>query len=127
MVGSYDVRIGDRTVGNVEVVKQGLYYRFSCRCRLSGDTMHRLEVSCGGERQDLGICVPMEGRFGVEKKLPCKLFSRDRPEFRLLPKESGSRGKYVPVYPEEPFAYMTKLKNAYLEIRDGQAGILIRE
>ncbi len=127
MVGTYDVKIGDIKVGEVAVEKQGLYYRFSCRCHLSGKTMHRAVVICGGVRVDLGICVPVDGRFGVDKKLPCKNFAPGKPEFLLLPKGNERSGKFVPVYPEEPFAYMSKLKNAFLEIRDGQAGILITE
>lgn len=127
LIGIYDVKIGEVTVGKAKVEKQGLYYRFVCRCRLSGDTMHRLEVSCGGKQWDLGICVPVNGYFCVDKKLPRKQFPGDKPVFRLVPKGGENRGKYVPVYPEEPFAYMAKLKNAYLEIRDGQAGLVISE
>ena len=36
-------------------------------------------------------------------------------------------GKFVPVYPEEPFAYMSRLKGAFLEIRNGQMGINLPE
>ncbi len=125
MVGRFDVKIGDVPVGTVSVEKQGLYYYFSCRCRLSGRGMHRLVVSCGGTKADLGICVPLEGVFGLDKRLPCKRFSPGKPEFALIPR--GNQGKFVPVYPEEPFAYMSKLKDAFLEIRDGQAGIVITE
>ena len=89
--------------------------------------MHRLEVICGGVRTDLGICVPIGGSFGVEKKIPCKQFGLGKPAFILVPKERGRRGKFVPVYPEEPFAYMTKLKTAFLEVREGQAGIIVAD
>ena len=41
-------------------------------------------------------------------------------------KENTNREKYVPVYPEEPFSYMSRLKDAYLERRNGQLGIVIR-
>ena len=125
MVGTYEIRLGSAVVGNAEVEKQGLYYRFSCRCRLTGKTMYRIVVSCGAGQVDLGVCIPMEGQFGVDRKLPCKHFGEGPPSFLLLPKHQCPRGKFVPVYPEEPFAYMSKLKDAFLEIRDGQAGIVI--
>ena len=126
MVGRYEIRQGTGTVGVVSVEKQGLYYHFSCRCRLTGEVMHRLVVTTDTGRVDLGVCVPMEGQFGVERKLPCKRFGSD-PSFQLLPKHEGMQGRFVPIYPEEPFAYMTKLKNAFLANQNGQIGIVIAE
>ena len=129
MVGKFDVHLGDKVTGDVHVERQGLYYYFRCRCTLPGKGMYRLTVSSDGKREDLGGCVPMEGRFGVEKKIPCKRLGEGTPEFRLVVKgESGvSPGKFIPVYPEEPFAYIRKLENAFLVHRDGQVGIMIQE
>ena len=44
MEGIYDVMLADETVGTVEVTKQGLYYRFDCRCRLSGTVICRISL-----------------------------------------------------------------------------------
>lgn len=123
MVGSYEIQQG---TGTVNVTKKGLYYRFSCRCKLSGEVMHRLVVRTDAGQVDLGVCVPMEGSFGVEKKVPCKRFGNN-PSFQLMPKHEGMQGRFVPIYPEEPFDYLSKLKNAFLEIRNGQVGIVISE
>ena len=127
MVGIYDVKIGEEKAGEMTVEKQGLYYRFSCRCKLSGKTVHSVAAVCGGERVHLGVCVPMDGRFGLDKKLPCKQFAGMKPEFRLIPRSGNQGRKFVPVYPEEPFAYMAKLKDSFMEIRDGQVGVSIPE
>ena len=127
MVGTYEIKQGTRCIGNVSVEKQGLYYRFSCRCNLTGEVMHHLLVTSGGKSEDLGICVPVDGQFGVEKRIPCKRFGGGEPEFQLLPKHQKMQGKFVPVYPEEPFSYMTRLKDAFMEIRDGQVGLVFRE
>ena len=127
MVGTYDVKIGQEKVGKIRVEKQGLYYRFSCRCMLSGKTVHCVQALCGGTRVHLGVCVPMDGRFGLEKKLPCKQFPGGKTEFLLIPRGENQGRKFVPVYPEEPFSYMAKLKDAFLEIRDGQVGVSIPE
>lgn len=123
MVGRYEIMQG---TGTVTVEKQGLYYHFSCRCRLSGEVMHRLVVTTDRGTVDLGVCVPMDGRFGVERKLPVKRFGED-PCFQLLPKHDRMQGRFVPVYPEEPFAYLSKLKNAFLTTRNGAVGIVIAE
>lgn len=127
MVGTYNVMIGDRKAGWMRVEKQGLYYRFSCRCDLSGKTVHSVAAVIGGERVHLGICIPMDGRFGLEKKLPCKQFPSGKAEFLLIPRGENQGRRFVPVYPEEPFAYMAKLKEAFLEIREGQVGVSIPE
>ena len=127
MVGTYDIRRGGQVVGTATVEKQGLYYRIRCRCDISGEGMRRIVVTCGDAREDLGICVPTDGKFGLEKKLPCKRFTSGTPDFLLLPKYPDAKGKFVPVYPDEPFAYMARLKDAYLQIRDGQPGIVIAE
>jgi len=123
MVGVYEIKQG---TGTVRVTKEGLYYRFSCHCQLSGEVMQRLVVLTDSGRTDLGVCVPVGDGFGVERKLPCKHFGKN-PQFHLCPKHEGMKGKYVPIYPEEPFAYMTKLKNAFLAERNGQIGIVISE
>ena len=127
MVGAYQIFRGVEPVGTVQVEKQGLYYQFSCRCTLRGATMQRIMVACGERKVDLGICVPMGDVFGIDRRVPCKQLGEGKPEFFLIPRVGRAGGKFVPVYPEEPFAYMAKLKDAYLEVRCGQAGIVLAE
>ncbi len=127
VVGTYEICLGAEPVGEAVVEKVGLYYRFSCRCRLRGATMQRIMVACGDKKADLGICVPVGDMFGLTKKVPCKQLGEGIPEFFLTPRPGGSGSRFVPVYPEEPFAYMSKLKGAFLEIRNGQQGIVITE
>ena len=45
--------------------------------------------------------------------------------FRVLPRHSAMQEKFICVYPEEPFAYLSRLKEAYLQERRGQLGIVI--
>ena len=127
MVGTYEIREGERTVGQVRVVKEGLYYRFSCRCSLSGEVLMSLRVCWGGGEMDLGICVPMDGRFGVEKRVPCKRFGEGTPEFSLRPRHEKLAGRFVPIYPEEPFSYLHRLEGAFLARQAGQLGIQLKE
>jgi len=126
MVGNYEIQQGDKLLGKVNVTREGLYYRISCRCQLPGEGMHHLVLRCGGREINLGICVPMEGSFGVEKKIPCKSVEQGRPEFLLLPKHESIQGKFVPIYPEEPFSYMERLKDAFLARQGDQLGIVIK-
>ena len=114
-------------MGKVQVLRQGLYYRFICHCRLSGDVVCKVVVCCGNARESLGILVPTGGGFGLETKMPVKRLGEGKPEFTVLPKQTASQGKFIPISPEEPFSYIEKLKNAYLVRQNGQLGICITE
>ena len=87
--------------------------------------MHRLLVVCNEKKEDLGTLVPIDDVFGLEKRIPVKRLGEGTPEFLLVSKDSVRKEKFVPVYPEEPFSYMSRLKDAYLERRNGQLGIVI--
>ena len=113
----------DRPVGKVEVTREGLYYRFRCRCKLEEDTVCR--VTAG--RESLGILVPCGDGFELRTKLPAKRFGDTAPEFRLVPNKPVLEGKFIPIKPEEPFAYLERLKEAYLEYRGNEMGIYIKE
>ena len=125
MEGNYTVTFANRQCGKVQVLRQGLYYHFVCRCQIKGDVLCRLRVTCGGRQEELGVLVPLETGFGLDKKVPVKYFSEGTPEFKLYAKAEEPDGKFVPIVPEEPFSYIAKLKSAYLVRRDGQVGILI--
>lgn len=127
MVGEYKIRQSGKTIGWVLVEKQGLYYHIRCRCELTGEVMHKLVVRCGTAEENLGVCVPVDGMFGVDKMIPCKRLGEGTPEFILLPKHENLTGKFVAVYPEEPFAYLSRLKGAYLAHQAQQLGIVLPE
>ena len=125
MEGNYSVFFGKDPCGKVQVLRQGLYYRYICRCRIRGNILYRLLVSCGGQEEDLGILAPVEDGFGIDRKIPVKRLGTGVPEFRLCPRKERVKGVFVPICPEEPFAYISRLKSAYLVRKAGQTGILI--
>lgn len=124
MEHNYAVYFGNKAVGRVHVTCQGLYYRIFCRCDLSGDVMCRLEVSCGENRENLGIVVPMETGFGLDTKLPIKRLGQGNLMFRLVTQNGNEENIFIPILPEEPFAYLSRIKSAYLVKRHGTSGIL---
>ena len=113
-------------MGKVRVEKCGLYYRFQCCCRINSDLICRLFVHCGDKRENLGIVVPMEGGFVLDTKLPVKRFPEEPMEFCLVPKLDAGAGNFVPVYPEEPFGFISRLKDAYLVRRENGNCICIK-
>ena len=47
--------------------------------------------------------------------------------FEAVPKHPEKTENWMPISPEEPFAYLSRLENAVLERRDGQTGIVFKE
>ena len=122
----YEVTLDGRPAGKAQVTRQGLYYHVVCRCSLSGEVMYRLEVSCGEKRENLGVLVPGENGFGLDTRFPISRVGRGVLSFRLLPRHDPLQGRlFVPITPEEPFAYLSRLKDAFLEIQEGKKGASI--
>ena len=118
--------MGSERVGSACVTKEGLYYRISCRCLLSGSVPCVVKVT-GDREMDLGLCVPLCGGFGVETRIPIKRVGEGTLNFRVLPKHRIRTEQFVPVSAEEPFRYITRLKDAYLVRRNGQMGLLFTD
>ena len=127
MEGSYPVLMGGQQVGDAAVHRDGLYLCFSCRCRFSGEMICRLVAEVDGKKENLGIPVPEGDCFHLQTRVPAKRLGEGELTVRAVPKHSSVSGKFVPLSPQEPFRYLKELKNAYLEIRNGQAGIVLRE
>lgn len=125
--GNYEVRFGNDPVGKVQVLRQGLYYRFICRCKLTGDVVCRLSVCCGDRQENLGVLVPTDDGFGLDRKVPVKHLGEGKPDFLLAPKHDHVMGKFVPISPEEPFSYIGRLKDSFLVRQGGQAGIILQK
>ena len=68
----------------------------------------------------------MDGGFGLNTRLPVKQFGSEKPSFVLLAKTVSAEGTFVPIYPDEPFAYIEQLKEAFLVRKYGQTGILVK-
>lgn len=120
-----ELTLNGKPIGQVNISRQGLYYVFHCRCRLPENQNVRLLARCGEKEEDLGVLVPMDGGFGLDTRRPVKRLGEGTVTFALAGKPRPPR--FAPICPEEPFAYLQRLKDAYLEIRDGQPGAAWRE
>lgn len=120
----YEVTLDGRPAGKAQVTRQGLYYHVVCRCAVSGEEMYRLEAACGEKRLDLGILIPKDRSFGLDMRFPVSKLGEGELTFRLRGKDEPKEGRrFVPVKPEEPFAYLASLKNSFLEIRNAEIGV----
>lgn len=127
MEGNYGVYFGKEQVGKVQVLREGLYYRFVCRCRIASGILCRLHVVCGDRDENLGVVIPVGSGFGLDTRLPAKRLGQGMPEFRLHPKHGIPVETFIPISPEEPFAYLSRLKESYLVRKQGCSGIMVKE
>ena len=123
----YSVLLGTKEAGKVQVLQEGLYYRISCRVRLSGSLMYRLAAVSDGRRENLGILAPVGDGYGLDRKIPCKRFSLTDLSFLLVPSHEPVAGKFVPISPEEPFSYLERLKDVYLTRQQQRIGVIVPE
>ena len=121
----FDIILGNEAIGKANMQKEGLYYRITCRCRLSGEVTYKVIVSCGEQKADLGILVPENGAFMLTTRIPMKKLGEGAMLFRAEPRHPELKGKFVPISADEPFSYLSRLENAYMQIRDGQIGVIL--
>ena len=126
MEGTYTIWLSQTAVGTVTVERHGLYYWFYCQCQLSSEVICRVMVTCGGKVENLGILVPVGKQYSLCKKIPIKEFATGTPEFWIAPRHLAQREIAVDIYPEEPFRYIAKLENAYLQSKREKPVIVIK-
>lgn len=127
MNGTYEILLGGESIGQAYVEKQGLYYCFSCRCSLSGEVIYRITVTCDDRCESLGVPVPEGGDFVLATRVPVSKLGEGEPVFRAVPRHKELGGKFIPISPDTPFTYLHRLENAFLENRNGQLGIVVRD
>ena len=126
MEGKYPILQNGTETGQVQVIRQGLYYHFSCCCKYQGDAICRLMIHCAESEFSLGIMVPEGDLFSLKKNIPIKQLPSGVPEFYIGSREvSAQAGVFAEISPEEPFEYLAKLKNAFLTYRNGKPGAWI--
>ena len=122
LVGCYEVFLGDKPAGKLQITREGLYYRLTCHCQVPKDMIYRLFAVSDTGRENLGVVVPEADGYILEKRIPVKKLQKSTC-FLLSPRTEKEAGKFVPVYPEEPFSYISQLETAFLEVRSDQPGI----
>ena len=126
MEGTYDVMLGSEKRGTVTVTGRGLYWEISCRCRLHSEVMQELVARIGEKRVKLGLLVPEDGIYCLKTRIPKKEIPKFE-GFTLQPRHERVEEAFYPLKPEEPFAYLHRLEDAYLASRGSQMGLVLRE
>lgn len=122
-----EILLGGQAIGKAKIEKHGLYYHFDCRCELTGELVYRLQAGKGSQWENLGILVPENGAFCLRTRIPIKRLPQGPLQIQAVPCHEKISGMFVPIYPEEPFRYLQRLENAYLQTRDGQIGVILAQ
>ena len=120
----YPIYFALEQIGAAKVIKQGLYYRIHCVCKISGSVPFCVKVMGKGE-VDLGLCVPMGEYFGLETRIPIKQLGQENLRFEAMPRHT-SQDEWTVISADEPFTYIQRLKDAYLIKRGNKTGIGFR-
>ena len=123
----YTVSVGNKQVGRVRMLREGLYYKIECRAELTGSISYRLTAVTDGARENIGILCPDGSGWSLTRKVPCKRLNPDNLKFLLLPSHEPMEGKFVALSPEEPFAYLEQLKDLYLKKQQDRMGVIVKE
>lgn len=125
MEGNYPVSMRGNPVGSVTVRKQGLYYHILCCCDIPDGEVCRLMLRCEHNTHKIGVLIPGKTGFTLEKRIPVKNLSIKEPEFFIAPQQDLENRIFVPIRAEEPFAYLSRLNDAFLGYQDDKIGVWI--
>lgn len=123
----YDVYFENVCVGQVQIQKEGLYYRLYCLANAPGESMYRLIAHGGRFSYDFGLCIPKENKIGILTRVPIKVFTENAVRFELKDYKEKQNSVFIPLNAEKSFSHLDRLENAYLEHRDGIPGICFRD
>ena len=123
----HEVLLGNRAVGKVRILHQGLYYHLTCHCQIPSDQIYLLYAVSNSTRENLGVLVPEGDGFLLDKKIPAKRLGGETLRFEVSSGHSTRSGEFIPICPEEPFLYIDRLKTAFLQTEHGKVGIRIEK
>lgn len=116
----FDIRYDHKIVGTATVTQNGLYYTICCRCTLPNQGLHRILIQSGDKQTDIGICVPIDGMYGMNTSVAARNVDINAIDFILVPQGHIHSAESVSLDPEKPFAYLHALESMRLSA-DGRS------
>jgi 5S rRNA maturation endonuclease (ribonuclease M5) len=68
-----------------------------------------------------------EIRRKLTARFPVKQLKEGNWSFQIVPKDFVSTACFIPIRPEEPFSYISRLKESFLDCQNGEPGIRIEK
>ena len=121
MESQYPVTWAGKTVGEVTVTRQGLYYLFVCRAQLPAGSRCRLYACGESEPRDLGLLIPGGSGYELQTRVPAKYFEAGEYRFCL---DRPAQEEFIPVSCSEPFPALDRLESGKFACLEGEPGIV---
>ena len=126
MPATYPILLNGRNIGKAEVEKQGLYYRFDCRCSFPDEGLYTISVKNGAYNKSLGVCTQEGSVFRIKTSIPIKHFPEQVFTFTASMKSESGSHNFVPLHLDQPFAYIRELNHAVFTVCNGKPGVNLR-
>lgn len=121
----FDVYLGCQSVGKVTIQKQGCFYVIDCFCSIPMIEGYKLILNSNDKEMNLGRFIPHSNGVGLKTRVKADTVDMSKVRFYILSAKSLSTSEFYPVYEDKPFAYLEKISQSVLQIRDGIYGIVI--
>ena len=114
MKTDYTVFRGTKATGKAEFAREGLYYRICVHCMNPA----RIQLFSANGILDLGVCVPSEGEFIIQTRIPVKKIGEGDIAFYMDSEET-----FYPVSEDAPFLRLDLLRSCVMSYRGGVTGV----
>jgi len=123
MLNEYPVFYEKKQVGLAKLFRRGLYYQIRCKCRFLQKQVYRVYVLAKDHSVDLGICVPEEDGFVLNKLIPANRLGDGEYTFYA----TRANEMFVPVDCSMPFAHLADIDQGRMAVRCGLSGIVFTD
>ena len=125
MQETYSVKFENAIVGQVEIVRKGMFYKISCHCRLPNIGRYRLYLNNETSVFDLGVLIPNTGDYTLVTSIPMHRFGSTDVIFTVRSAQQVEMGVFVPVDSTKPFSLLAHLEHACYQAQNNMVGIWI--
>lgn len=122
MKQEFEIKHCGECVGIASVTSVGLYFDIICKCTIR-EGFVRIIADCSKRRENIGICVPINGEMVLHTKIPQKRLET------LLGFEAICEmpTQWVPIVEGEPISCLDKIQDAKLQYCAGKPGLIIQQ
>ena len=119
----YPIYDGQTKVGEAEVSKEGMYWRIECCCVPLSGKPEKILLHTQVHTIQLGLCVPDTNGMRILKRIPIKQLLGEQ-FFFVVDNKTDEAVQFVE---GQLFEEIHRLRDARLEIRDGNYFVVIPE
>lgn len=101
------IRYENHEIGQMQVHKEGLYYRFQCCCHFIDKGLYRVMINHAAGTTDLGICIPEGDKYYIQKRIAVKALPPDK--WQVYAVKDRENMNAIKIHENHNFLYLSKL------------------